>query len=940
MNGRFWKSHFVVSTREHWSTVLLIIIGIISGISVQLNRLTDYSGMIGSDMLVSHIAIGVIVFPILLWGIRKIIRRVVDSSGLPASVKDHYQKYDTLTYTVFLLTAFRSIGVQFLFPVVLAIIFIFLLAQLFMIYCLMTSQDREQIFSSLEWLTFLFLISGFAALIYQVVWQRSLFTAFGVNIESITVIVSIFMFGLGIGALVGGLLSRLFPSVLPQLFLAFEIVTGIFGIISLPLIKKISDVAVHGSIPEVSLAMYALLSIPTMLMGATLPVLVTYLHRYLRNVGKSVGILYFMNTIGSAIACFVTVDILFVFFGQQVSVFVAALCNFTVGILVYAYTKKLSAKMVQNETLIGFHLANANKTRSFDNSNFVNNQGIKAAPAKIGNVIRPYSDQLQNNANPNTSVTFEDEQFTNRHQIVRFSLILLLSGVTGYISLSQEIIWVRAISFATGDRPDVFAYMLGFFLLGIAYGSLTAKKVCEKGKIHPLIFVATMLFISSLLYYFSIPISSRLLMISGIGISILYIPVGITSFFIGGIFPMLCHFGIRSEASVGFSLSWVYFANILGSTAGPLLTGFMLLNSLTLEQNILYLCVITLSIAGIVWLMSPISRIPKIVLSASVLCGITFMFLMHNAAYSQILEKMFYKNIYPKKRPFKYVIQNRVGILTVEGSKTDIIYGGGVYDGQFNLDPVLNTNGIRRAYIIAALHPDPQEVLEIGLSSGSWSRVIANHTAVRKLTVVEINPGYIDLIRRYPEHATILNDPKIKIFIDDGRRWLSRHPDSKFDVIVWNASFNWRNFATNTLSEEFLRLCKNHLRQGGVIYYNTTGSKDIPFTASHVFKFLTQYDSFLAASDRPFAMTPDEKYKNLLKFQNSGKPVFDRDNDALGKVLEELVAFDQSDKSDKVRNKKGLWHITDDNMATEFKTGNRCFNPEATWAKTLKKVLN
>src|SRR5262249_6293057 len=53
----------------------------------------------------------------------------------------------------------------------------------------------------------LFFLSGFAALIYQIVWQRVLFAAFGVNIESVTITVSLFMFGLGVGSLVGGVLS-------------------------------------------------------------------------------------------------------------------------------------------------------------------------------------------------------------------------------------------------------------------------------------------------------------------------------------------------------------------------------------------------------------------------------------------------------------------------------------------------------------------------------------------------------------------------------------------------------------------------------------------------------------------------------------------------------------------------------------------------------------
>src|SRR5260370_32410011 len=95
-------------------------------------------------------------------------------------------------------------------------------------------------------LSWLFLVSGFAALIYQIVWQRALFTAFGVNIESITIIVAVFMFGLGVGSLVGGWLSQRFPGHLPQMFLISEVSIGLFGLVSLPLIKAVSVLTLHG----------------------------------------------------------------------------------------------------------------------------------------------------------------------------------------------------------------------------------------------------------------------------------------------------------------------------------------------------------------------------------------------------------------------------------------------------------------------------------------------------------------------------------------------------------------------------------------------------------------------------------------------------------------------------------------------------------------------
>ena len=117
----------------------------------------------------------------------------------------------------------------------------------------MQKKKRKDFFSSRAYLAILFLISGFAALIYQIVWQRALFTAYGVNIESITVIVSLFMFGLGLGALAGGILVKKFPERAAQFFLACEIGIGLFGVFSLPLIALVTRLTVNCSLPVISL---------------------------------------------------------------------------------------------------------------------------------------------------------------------------------------------------------------------------------------------------------------------------------------------------------------------------------------------------------------------------------------------------------------------------------------------------------------------------------------------------------------------------------------------------------------------------------------------------------------------------------------------------------------------------------------------------------------
>lgn len=146
-----------------------------------------------------------------------------------------------------------------------------------------------------------FLTSGFAALTYQVCWQRLLFAAFGADIESITIIVSSFMLGLGVGAHVGGQLADAFPRRIVALFAGAELAIGLFGLASPLLIAWVAQLTLQAAPATVAVANFALILLPTTLMGATLPMLVAFLVQKSANVGVSIGGLYFINTLGAAI---------------------------------------------------------------------------------------------------------------------------------------------------------------------------------------------------------------------------------------------------------------------------------------------------------------------------------------------------------------------------------------------------------------------------------------------------------------------------------------------------------------------------------------------------------------------------------------------------------------------------------------------------------------
>ena len=87
---------------------------------------------------------------------------------------------------------------------------------------------------------------------------------------------------------------------------------------------------------------------------------------------------------------------------------------------------------------------------------------------------------------------------------------------------------------------------------------------------------------------------------------------------------------------------------------------------------------------------------------------------------------------------------------------------------------------------VLALHPRPRSMLEIGLATGSWSRVITAYEPVKKHQIVEIDPDYLPLIGLYTPQRDLLTDGKVAIHIDDGRRWLNRNDGEKFDFILQN----------------------------------------------------------------------------------------------------------------------------------------------------------
>lgn len=151
----------------------------------------------------------------------------------------------------------------------------------------------------------LFFMSGFAALIYQVAWQRLLFAGIGIDVVSVSIIVSTFMFGLGMGSLLGGFVADR-RGRLVAWFAAIELAIGAFGVASPHVISAVTSHLASATVTTTALASLAVLTVPTILMGATLPILVIHANQSRGNIGVTTATLYMYNTLGAALGALFT----------------------------------------------------------------------------------------------------------------------------------------------------------------------------------------------------------------------------------------------------------------------------------------------------------------------------------------------------------------------------------------------------------------------------------------------------------------------------------------------------------------------------------------------------------------------------------------------------------------------------------------------------------
>lgn len=687
-------------------------------------------------------------------------------------------------------------------------------------------------------LSFIFFFSGFSALIYQVVWQRLLTVHYGVGPVSITLIVSLYMVGLGLGALFGGYLAERSGNKV-ALYFVIELLIGIFGLISLPLLAFIGQHTAGSSYVWSLFYMFSFLSVPTFLMGITLPLLTKIFNSLIRDFLKSVSFLYFINTLGAAIGTLFASYVLVSFFGLDIAAAVAVFINFVLAGLIF-----LLRNRVDSEGL----------TETVTEANIDRN----AVFGKIAYV---------------------------------------LVFITGFLAIGYEVIWFRVIGVLTKASPYAFSTVLFVYLLGIAIGSYAMSSYLKRNpgvhkkslffRIQFLIGVSVLVTFLGFFYLTEYTAFNTLTRVSfetdlhpSFGIfspaSILDFLVNLyllldifwwSAFFMfvpatlmGASFPLISLLALTRHDDDGKTVGTVYFFNVAGNVFGGFVTGFLLLPYLGTEGSLLLFVFIGV---GFVLFVSDFGG--KAV-SLSKKAGLA-VFLLVVAVALFPRQGDLYTAIHPApENTITFFEEGVEGVIVTnqEGEKIRNWIDGLGHGGR----PFYHF--YFQALEALTYSASPEKILLIGFGTGSSAELIGKSSAVKQLTLVELNESLLVNLQKIPLFEDILNSPKLDIIIDDGRRFLLR-TDEKFDLVAMDPLRSTTAYSNNIYSQQFFELIHDHLSDNGVLMLYIDEHDVIPNTINSVFDYVRVYGSFVLASNAPFERHPEIREEVLQQFPSEDR---------------------------------------------------------------------
>lgn len=619
-------------------------------------------------------------------------------------------------------------------------------------------------------LLMLFVGSGCAALIYEIVWLQLLQLVVGSSAVSMAVLLGTFMGGMCLGSLA---LPRLMPRTWHPLrtYAALELGIAIAGLGVLFMVPAIGQLytalvghGLRGILLRAAVCSVCLLP-PTMLMGATLPAIARWLETTPRGIAR-LGFFYGGNTAGAVLGCLLAGFYLLRVHDGAIATYCAVTLNLAVALIAWLMAR---------------------------------------------GTVAPADPTLRGTTNARAA---------------RDGVVLVAIAVSGLCALAAEVIWARVLSLLLGATVYTFSIILAVFLVGLGLGSTAGAAIGRSTKRPRLAFACCQLLQVLAIAWAAHAVSRDLLYWTGDGsvslvakfrFDLLRCGAAIlpSSLLWGASFPLALAAMNARGADAAHLVGRVYAANTLGAIAGAVLASMIFIPSFGTQHT--HALLMGLSALAAILLLAPRTTrdfgfvaigVAMTLLAANLLPALPWQLV----AYGRQVATTHYA-----ARPL-YLGEGMHATVAVSESPDGARFfhvSGKTEASSLNKDMRLQR---MLGHIPALLHPNPRSVLIVGCGAGVTAGTFVLHPSIERIVICDIEPLIPAVVAEFFRHENhgVIHDPRVEIVHDDARHYIATTRE-KFDLITSDPIHPWVKGSAVLYSHEYFQLCRARLNPGGLV---------------------------------------------------------------------------------------------------------------------------
>ncbi|OQA79626.1 MAG: Spermidine synthase [bacterium ADurb.Bin243] len=662
----------------------------------------------------------------------------------------------------------------------------------------------------------IFFISGFCGLCYEILWCREFNLILGHTTYATAMVLTAFMSGLAAGSYFFGRAADRAKSSL-ALYAYIELAIAFYAVFFYRLIEVYKNfyIFVHPYIshPASDLAFklfssFALIIIPTTLMGATFPVMAKIIIENMEARGRQIGLIYFFNSAGGALGCFICGFYLLYNFGSEFGLNIICALNILCGVLALAVKNYYSP------------------AGEIPAAGGVSPLTAEDGPAKVS-------------AAPADALPIPGS----------FNYIFIFTLLSGFISMLLEVSWTRFLILIIGSSTYSFSMMLSVFIFFLAAGSLAVSYFVDRLG-DPMLAFALCEFFIGLYILATLPFYEKLPLLfinlnNSIGVSyyiymslnliFCLIVMAVPALLFGASFPLAAKSVEMNYSNNASEIGKLYSYNTIGCILGSFLAGIVILPSAGFKNSI----ELAIAIAFLIFIWA--SSLPRRIKSSIAMISARGVNIMRAVAVILIAALFFLPawdhkvlNIgsfyrtrglneaaitqlanYNKVLYYKESISATVYVIEDTRNGLKYLKINGKTDGSTMRYDMLTQSFL--ALLPLAKVKSAKNILIIGLGTGATLAAACKFKEAEKITCVEIIPEVIQAAKHFDEsYDAYKNDPRVSIVVNDARSFLLTARD-RFDVIISEPSNPWISGISSLFTTDFFSLCRSRLSKEGVM---------------------------------------------------------------------------------------------------------------------------